>query len=88
MGVLFSSPYSVCIYSSQLSDELRDYVFVVSEEQDHGIQAYDLNRLASHPLGEDVFPDATFTGIGKCHNIIANPNQPYVYGCGCKVCES
>jgi choice-of-anchor B domain-containing protein len=61
----------------------NDYVFVVSEADDHGMQVFDLNRLRDVTSPPVVFTeDAHYNGFGDAHNIAINEDSGYAYAIG------
>ena len=61
---------------------IGDVAYIVSEAQEHGMQVIDLSGI---PDAEPMTPPLTFahyTGFGRAHNVVANPETGYVYGVG------
>ncbi|MCB0759964.1 MAG: choice-of-anchor B family protein [Flavobacteriales bacterium] len=59
------------------------YAVIVSEHGDHGMQIFDLNKLAdvdSYPAEFEA--DAHYTGFGHAHNVAVNEESGYAYGVG------
>lgn len=60
-----------------------DYVFIVAEAADHGIQVFDLKRLRTVANPPELFTaDARYTGIGNAHNIVINEDVGFAYPVG------
>ncbi|TDQ32706.1 choice-of-anchor B family protein [Zeaxanthinibacter enoshimensis] len=61
----------------------ENYVFIVSEAENHGIQVFDLNRLRNVDNPPVNFTaDARYTGFGNAHNIAIIPGNAMVYAVG------
>lgn len=60
-----------------------DFVFIVSEANNHGMQVFDLKRLRDVTEPPVVFTaDARYTGIGNAHNIVINEAMGFAYPVG------
>lgn len=60
-----------------------DYVFIVAEAADHGMQVFDLKRLRTVANPPELFTaDARYTGIGNAHNIVINEDVGFAYPVG------
>ena len=71
----------------------KDYVFIVSEAYDHGMQVYDLRQLrnlkASKPGSIAELSESTHYGeFGSAHNIVANEDTSFMYSVGSRTCDS
>ena len=61
----------------------RNYAFVVSEANNHGMQIFDLTKLRSVSNPPEIFSaDANYNGFGNAHNIVINETEGYVYPVG------
>jgi choice-of-anchor B domain-containing protein len=60
-----------------------NYLFVVSDNQPHGMQVFDLTRLrnVSNPPASFT-EDAHYTGFGPAHNIAINTETGFAYAVG------
>lgn len=61
----------------------KDYAYIVSEANGHGMQVFDLTRLrniANPP--EEFSADARYTGFGNAHNIVINEETGFGYAVG------
>jgi len=65
----------------------NNYAFIVADNVGpHGMQVFDLTRLRSIASPPEVFtPDAVYTGVGSCHNIVINESEGMAYLVGCNV---
>lgn len=83
------------VYLGQLPSESNDhttwrdaktynnYVFIVSEDSNHGMQVFDLTRLRNVANPPEIFTtDALYNGFGSAHNIAINEDSGYAYGLG------
>jgi len=65
----------------------NNHAFIVADggaNSAHGMQVFDLTRLRSVTNPPQVFtPDALYTGVGKCHNIVINETEAVAYLVGC-----
>ncbi|AWX44630.1 hypothetical protein HME9304_01633 [Flagellimonas maritima] len=60
-----------------------DYVFIVAEAPNHGMQVFDLKKLRNVENPPQVFvADARYTGIGNAHNIVINEDLGFAYPVG------
>jgi len=64
-----------------------DYAFVVAEASQHGMQVFDLRRLADHDPRLPLTADAIYEGFTNAHNIVIDPNTPFAYAVGSQTCE-
>ncbi|PCE66404.1 choice-of-anchor B family protein [Sediminicola luteus] len=61
----------------------KNHAFVVSEAAGHGLQVFDLGRLAAiNNAPETLTADATFAGFGNAHNLMINEATGYAYVVG------
>ena len=62
------------------------YAYIVSEAQNHGLQIFDLNRLESLSVTDNLpvqfDMDYYFNAFGHCHNIVADTANKFVYAVG------
>lgn len=64
------------------------HAYIVSEANDHGIQIFDLSRLANVQDPPVTFTeDGYFDGHGKAHNIVINEESDYAYSVGTSYCN-
>lgn len=57
-----------------------DHAFIVSEASEHGMQVFDLTRLRAVAAPPEIFAeDALYTGAGKVHNIVVDPEAGFAY---------
>ena len=61
---------------------IDDVAYIVSEAQEHGMQVIDLAPLPGMDPMTPVGHLAYYTGFGRAHNIVANPETGFVYGVG------
>ncbi|MEM1054605.1 MAG: choice-of-anchor B family protein [Bacteroidota bacterium] len=57
---------------------------VVAEVTDHGMQVFDLTRLRglSADPQRDFVEDALYTGFGRAHNVVVDPESGFAFGVG------
>lgn len=61
----------------------NNYVFVVSEAEDHGMQVFDLTRLRDvTSIPETFTEDAHYDGFSDAHNIAINEDSGFAYAIG------
>ena len=60
----------------------NDYVFVVSEAGEHGMQILDLSQMSSVVAPAILIPDTVYAGFGRAHNIVINEESGYAYAVG------
>ncbi|MEM9078281.1 MAG: choice-of-anchor B family protein [Bacteroidota bacterium] len=61
----------------------QDFVYIVSEAANHGMQVFDLTRLRNVSNPPVIFEaDARYTSIGNCHNVVINEEVGFVYPVG------
>ena len=61
----------------------EDFVFIVSEAANHGMQVFDLTRLRNVSDPPVVFEaDARYTDIGNSHNVVINEEKGFAYPVG------
>ena len=61
----------------------QDFVYIVSEATNHGMQVFDLKRLRNVSNPPQVFDaDFRYTDIGNCHNVVINEEVGFVYPVG------
>lgn len=72
----------------------ENYVFVVSEASDHGMQVFDLTRLRglTEDPSRDFTNDAFYNGVGSnrpgdAHNIVINEDSGFAYMVGSDDCN-
>jgi len=63
----------------------NDHAFIVADNVGaHGMQVFDLTRLRnSSGSALSYAPDATYNGVGSCHNIVINESEAVAYLVGC-----
>ncbi|MQA64151.1 MAG: choice-of-anchor B family protein [Actinophytocola sp.] len=61
-----------------------NHAFVVSEQQPHGMQVFDLTRLRSE--SGTFTEDAHYAGFSNAHNIAINEDSGYAYVIGTNTC--
>ena len=70
---------------------IGDYLYVVSERSDHGIQIFELTELLNVSTPPDTFSTTATTIIngsgGRAHNIISNETTGMIYTCGSSSCS-
>ncbi|WP_298505383.1 choice-of-anchor B family protein [uncultured Maribacter sp.] len=61
----------------------KNYTFVVSEAENHGMQIFDLTKLRSVTNAPETFEaDVHYKGFGNAHNIVINEDVGYAYVVG------
>ncbi|MAL59566.1 MAG: regulator [Flavobacteriaceae bacterium] len=61
----------------------NNYVFIVSEDSNHGMQVFDLTRLRNVTNPPEIFSaDALYSGFGSSHNIAINEETGFAYVIG------
>ncbi|MAM29016.1 MAG: regulator [Flavobacteriaceae bacterium] len=61
----------------------NNYAFIVSEDDGHGMQVFDLTKLRNVANPPVTFTkDAYYDGFGKAHNIIINEDTGFAYAVG------
>ena len=79
------------LFSTAGSSTWRDaktygnYLFIVSEADNHGMQVFDLTKLRDVDMNNipvNFSVDAIYSGFGNAHNIAINENSPYAYALG------
>lgn len=61
----------------------QNYVFIVSEADNHGMQIFDLTKLRTVANAPETFTaDARYTGFGNAHNIVINEDTGFAYVVG------
>lgn len=61
----------------------RDFAYIVSEAQGHGMQVFNLGQLRGVNNPPVTFsPSTTYTGIGNAHNIVINEEMGFAYPVG------
>jgi choice-of-anchor B domain-containing protein len=64
-----------------------DYVLAVSEASGHGMQVFDLTRLAGVTAPPETFAaDAHYGSFGDAHNLFVNEDTGYAYAVGANSC--
>lgn len=61
---------------------IGDVAFIVSEAGEHGMQVVDLSQLPFSEPGSQLGMLAYYTGFGRAHNVVANPETGFIYGVG------
>jgi len=61
---------------------IGDYVYIVSEAADHGLQVFDLTRLRGRQTIGYFEPDAVNNEFGQAHNIVANEDTNFIFVVG------
>lgn len=66
----------------------NDHAYIVSEASYHGMQVFDLSRLANVQNPPVTFDeDGYFDGHGKAHNIVINEETGYAFSVGTSYCS-
>lgn len=61
----------------------KNYAFIVSEADGHGMQIFDLSQLLlADDLPVEFENSAHYDGFGSCHNIVINEESGYAFGVG------
>jgi choice-of-anchor B domain-containing protein len=61
----------------------NNFLFVGSEASGHGLQVFDLTKLRSVENPPVIFSeDAHYSQFGKCHSLVIDENEGYLYACG------
>lgn len=61
----------------------NNYLFVGSEASGHGMQVFDLTKLRNVINPPQTFTeDAHYAGFGKCHSLVIDEENGFVYACG------
>jgi choice-of-anchor B domain-containing protein len=64
------------------------YMFVVSEQADHGLQVFDLKEIRKAKGDYTVFSEtAHYAGFGHSHNLNINEDTGYAYAVGTSTCD-
>ncbi|CAH1787258.1 unnamed protein product [Owenia fusiformis] len=58
---------------------IGNYMYVVSEARDHGLQYFDLTRVRGKKQFSYMEADGVLNVIGACHNLISNTETGYLY---------
>jgi choice-of-anchor B domain-containing protein len=69
----------------------RDHAFIVSENTNHGMQVFDLDRLDDIRHWEQpktVTADVVYTGISSTHNLDINTESGFAYLVGTNTCSN
>jgi len=63
----------------------NNHAFIVADNVGaHGMQVFDLTRLRNLSSTPQTFnPDAVYTGVDSCHNIVINESEAVAYLVGC-----
>ena len=63
----------------------NNHAFIVADNVGaHGMQVFDLTRLRNVASPPETFtPDAVYTGVNSCHNIVINEDEGIAYLVGC-----
>ncbi len=63
----------------------NNYAFIVADGVgNHGMQVFDLTRLRNVANAPETFTaDASYDGVGSCHNIVINESEAVAYLVGC-----
>lgn len=66
---------------------IKNYAFIVSEAQGHGMQVFDLTQLRDVKNAPVTFKEAVhYDSVGHAHNIVADTATGYVYIVGASEC--
>lgn len=65
---------------------INDHAVIVSEAAGHGLQVFDLTRLAGLTGSTELSADAHYTKFGNAHNIAANTDTGFAYAVGTNTC--
>jgi len=60
----------------------KDHAFIVSEDEDHGMQVFDLTELRGVTSPQEFTETAIYQGIGSAHNIVINEATGFAYAVG------
>lgn len=61
----------------------QNHAFIVSEDEGHGMQVFDLTQLREVQNPPATFGEtANYQGIGKAHNLVINEETGYAYAVG------
>jgi choice-of-anchor B domain-containing protein len=75
---------------------IGNFVYIGSEQKEHGIQIFDMRRLLNINPNNDCVSiwycqqlsvDKLYTGVGSSHNIVANEDSQYIYIVGSQNCN-
>jgi choice-of-anchor B domain-containing protein len=61
---------------------IQNTAYIVSEDEDHGLQVFDLERLRSMTSFAFVEADTLYSEFGNAHNIVANEETKFLYVVG------
>lgn len=66
----------------------QNHAYVVADAVgSHGMQVFDLSRLAGVTVPETFVPDTVYTGFGSAHNVAINESSGFAYAVGADTCE-
>ncbi len=65
----------------------KNYAFIVSEAEGHGMQVFDLTRLRGVKAPRTWTADAVYDGFGSAHNIVINEETGFAYAVGTDTCN-
>jgi choice-of-anchor B domain-containing protein len=57
----------------------KNHAFIVSEDQDHGMQVFDLTELRGVTTPQTFVETANYQGISNAHNIVINEASGFAY---------
>ncbi len=61
----------------------KNHAFIVSEDDGHGMQVFDLTKLREVPNPPAIFAETTnYQGIGKAHNLVINEETGFAFAVG------
>lgn len=64
-----------------------DHAFIVAEASQHGMQVFDLRRLADSTPDEPLTADALYQGFTSAHNLAIDPDAGFAYAVGSPTCD-
>ncbi len=65
----------------------KNYAFIVSEADGHGMQVFDLTRLRGVKGERAWTADAIYDGFGSAHNVAINEETGFAYAVGTDTCN-
>ncbi|HEX7027138.1 MAG TPA: choice-of-anchor B family protein, partial [Gammaproteobacteria bacterium] len=65
---------------------INDHALIVSEAAGHGLQVFDLTRLAALTEPTELSADIRYTQFGNAHNVAVNTDTGYAYVAGSNTC--
>merc|ERR1712080_38739 len=71
---------------------MGDFVFIISEARDHGMQIFNLEHLREVKVAQKKLPvvfdtDQHYDEFGSCRNIVINEDTGFAYGVGSRTCR-